>query len=68
MSEAIMIANAVSAIISVAMELAHSAKLEKSEIDELYEESYNNMYGKDPASHPHPDFDASIEASEGDES
>lgn len=57
---ATIIANSVTALISIAMELAKSAKMEKDEIDAAYQASFDKFYGKDPASHPHPDFDESI--------
>jgi len=51
------IANAVAGMFSLAIELARSANMKQEEIDAQYQASYAKVVAKDPASHPHPDFD-----------
>lgn len=51
------IANAVAGMFSLAIELARAHNMKQEEIDQQYADSYQKVVAKDPASHPHPDFD-----------
>lgn len=57
-STSVLIANAIAGIFTVAIELARASNMKEEEIDAAYSASREKVLAKDPASHPHPDFDS----------
>ena len=50
------IANIVSGLLSMGIELAQAANMKEEEVEQMWKQSWAKVAAKDPSSHPHPDF------------